>query len=160
MKRSKINIFGFLDNLSLIGTPSNNIRWSIGVWTRHIPNKHTTALPRLKSSHLVFSHLIAKYLAVAYLAIKTSEIRYKHFRDTKATNAFAYLSGFVLILTLIYWYFFYSQPVSVTSLLAFRVVLYSGHSLLTLLCQTLLFLPKVYPPMKRALEKRNNIGTK
>ena len=37
-------------------------------------------------------------VALTCLALKTANIRYKHFRDTKATNAFAYLSCYIGIL--------------------------------------------------------------
>ena len=87
------------------------------------------------------------------LALKTSKIRYKHFRDTKATNAFVYLSCFLITLTLIYWYFFRLQELKDTTLLITSGVLYTGHGSIAILCQILLFVPKVYLPLKRRLTR-------
>ncbi len=92
--------------------------------------------------------------ALLYLALKTSKIRFQHFRDTKATNAFACLSSFITTLTLIYWYFFYEQDLSVTSVPTSDGFLYIGHGSIALLCQVLLFVPKVYPPLKRRLTQK------
>ena len=87
--------------------------------------------------------------AVACLAIKSSKIRYKHFQDTKATNAFTFLSCFVSLLTLIHWYFFLSQASSMDSVFISEGVLYIGHSGVAVLCQALLFVPKMYQPLRR-----------
>ena len=93
------------------------------------------------------------------LALKTSKIRYKHFKDTKATNAFIYLCNFVIILALIFWYFFRLREPSTTTLLTTNFILYIGHSSIVMLCQFLLFIPKVYPPLKRRLT-RNQVRSK
>ena len=41
---------------------------------------------------LLLLHSIVLGLAVVIMAFKTSKIRYKYFGDTKATNAFVYVS--------------------------------------------------------------------
>ena len=45
-------------------------------------------------------------IAVIVVAFKTSKIRYKNFRDAKATNIYAFLVSFLTVMTLFYWYFF------------------------------------------------------
>ena len=118
------------------------------------------------SAHLItwlvslLSYIFILSSAVVCLAIISSKIRYQHFRDTKATNAFTYLSCFVTILTLIHWYFFYSrEPPSISSILISDNVLYIGHSIVAVLCQVLLFVPKVYQPLRRRLT-RNQVKSK
>ncbi len=103
------------------------------------------------ASQLIYSFSLS--FALMCLALKTSKIRYKHFRDTKATNAFTFLSVFIATLTLIYWYFFRLQELKAINLLATSCVLYVGHGSIAMLCQILLFAPKVYPPLKRRLIK-------
>ena len=86
------------------------------------------------------------------LALKTSKIRYKHFKDTKATNAFIYLCIYLTILAFIYWYYIFSLPEQNTDkLLASDGILYTVHSTIIMLTQILLFVPKVHPPLKRRL---------
>ncbi len=109
-------------------------------------SEHTTKWP---SVLLIYYFILS--LALTCLALKTSKIRYQIFRDTKATNAFVYLSSLVAVLTLIYWSFFRLQGVTVTAVLATRNIVYAGNSILTMLCQILLFVPKVYPPLKRSV---------
>ena len=88
--------------------------------------------------------------ALVFLALKTSKIRYQNFNDTKATNAFTYLTCFTATLALIYWYFFYLLGVRFISAPHYaRSALYAGHSGMAILCQALLFVPKIYPPLKR-----------
>jgi hypothetical protein len=89
--------------------------------------------------------------ALVCLAVKTANIRFKHFRDTKATNAFTFLACFIAGMTLTYWYFFRLQGLSTKNLHTTSAVLYIGYTTLPVTCQTLLFAPKVYPPLKRRL---------
>ena len=94
-------------------------------------------------------YLFILITALAVLAFKTLEIRYKNFRDTKATNAFAFLIIFIHAITLLYWGFLPSIPVTVTRIRNSEINLYIGHITETVLCQCILFVPKVYPPFKR-----------
>ncbi len=109
------------------------------------------------SSLLAYIFILSS--ALTCLALKTSKIRYKHFRDAKATNAFAYLSCFIGSMTLIYWYFFYELGIGITTSLISDCILYIGHSSIAVLCQLLLFVPKVYPPLKRRLAQ-NQVRSK
>jgi hypothetical protein len=61
---------------------------------------------------VLFIYMLLLIVAVVCIAIKTSNIKRKTFRDTKATNAYAFLAIFVVITGLIYWYFFVSLPSS------------------------------------------------
>ncbi len=79
------------------------------------------------------------------LAFKTSKIRYKNFQDTKATNAFAFLSILIVYGTVLYWFFFDSMRIDVPS----EVTLFTGHIAGAIVCQSALFVPKVFPPFKR-----------
>lgn len=95
-------------------------------------------------------YIVAFSFALVCLALKTSKIRYRYFNDTKATNAFTYLTSFAATMTLIYWYYYYLLGLSIVSAPHIaRGVLYAGHSGMAILCQVLLFAPKVYPPLKR-----------
>lgn len=96
-------------------------------------------------------YLAILIVCVTVLAFKSSKIRYKNFQDTKATNAFVFLSVFLTTMTILYCYFFYSLDPSVVNFRATYIVLYSGHNAIAGLCQLFLFLPKILPPIRRWL---------
>ena len=102
-------------------------------------------------------YTIALIVAVVVIAFKTTEIRYKHFQDTKATNAFAFLSILLIIMSLLYFAFFYTFfELSFAVTTSINVTLYISHILFALLCQFFLFVPKVLPPLKRKLFRPPN----
>ena len=86
---------------------------------------------------------------VTVLALKSSKIRYKNFQDTKATNAFAFLSISLTIMTTLYWYFFYRLEPSVVNFRATYITLYCGNNVIPVVCQLFLFVPKILPPIRR-----------
>ena len=102
---------------------------------------------------LLFLYTLSIIIAVAVLAFKSSEIRFKNFRDTKATNAFAFLFIFTDTLLVIYWFFIRSLGRSISIEKKLLVTLCVTHFTLPLLCQVFLFIPKVYPPIIRHLTK-------
>ena len=102
---------------------------------------------------LQFLYTLFIIIAVVVLAFKSSEIRYKNFRDTKATNAFAFLSIFTDALGVFYWFFFRSLERTIQNDKKLLVAFCIPHFVLPLLCQVLLFVPKVYPPLIRYLTK-------
>ena len=104
-------------------------------------------------------YMLALILAVVVVAFKTSTIRYKHFQDAKATNAFAFLAISLIIITTFYYGFFIRVEASLNSLNAILTILYTGHFLFVVLCQVILFVPKVFPPLKRWLF-RNHVKSK
>lgn len=118
---------------------------------------HVVATDRCLSEHsLIWVSTLMIYnsilvLALVILAFKTSKIRYKNFSDTKATNAFSFLSIFICYLSLVYWSFFRSLEFSLTNIRSSMITLYIGHFSFPLVCQLLLFVPKVFPPTKRWL---------
>ena len=58
---------------------------------------------------------------------------------------------YIAILALIYWYFFRLKEPDTDTLLTTHGILYAGHGGIVILCQILLFVPKVYPPLKRKI---------
>ena len=103
---------------------------------------------------LLLLYIVIVSIALVILALKSSSIRYKNFNDTKATNAFIYLAVFVEFLSLGYWYFFLILEPLYTHITENVIVLFCAHFTLTILCQLFLFVPKVYPPLKRCLLRR------
>ena len=92
-------------------------------------------------------------IAVIVVAFKTSKIRYKHFRDAKATNIYAFLVSFLTFMTLLYWLFFRSLEVSIPNLRSAVCILYVGHISIPMSCQFTLFIPKLYPLIVRRLKQ-------
>ena len=95
-------------------------------------------------------------ISVIVVAFKTSKIRYKHFRDAKATNIYAFLVSFITVMTIFYWFFFFNQEISISSVKGAVYTLYVGHISLAMSCQFTLFIPKLYPPVVRVLKKWNS----
>ena len=89
--------------------------------------------------------------AIVILGFMSSNIRYKHFKDTKATNGYSFLAIFVTVMTLVYWYFFRSQKPSIHNILETEITLYAGHIIIPISCQIFLFIPKIYPPISRCI---------
>ena len=117
---------------------------------------------RCLSNHtaLWISMLLAYFFilltAVIVVAFKTSKIRYKHFRDTKATNIYTFLASFLTVTILLYWFFFRSLEISINNLRSSGYTLYVGHILVAMPCQFTLFIPKLYPPIVRRLKQWNS----
>ena len=110
---------------------------------------------------LLVLYLFLITLILVIFAFKTSKIRYKNFQDTKATNAYTFLSVYITITGLIYWYFFRSLSLDATfsSIVKTATTLCISHDVLAILCPTFLFVPKVYPPLKRYFS-RNTVKNK
>ena len=100
---------------------------------------------------LLLIYIVAVAMALVILAFKSSAIRYKNFNDTKATNAFTFLVIFIEFLGLGYWYFYRNLEPLYTHITENIIVLFCAHFTLPILCQLFLFVPKVYPPLKRCL---------
>lgn len=100
---------------------------------------------------LMLVYIVTVTIALTVLAFKSSKVRYNNFQDTKATNAFTFLTIFIMIVGLAYWYFFRNLKPLFTYIVENEVVLYTSHFTLPVLCQLFLFIPKVYPPLKRRL---------
>ena len=105
-------------------------------------------------------------IALVTVAIKTRKIRHKHFKDSRKVNMYLFCFTVVSAMTFGYWLFLdqsntYEYYLSLTPI-------HIGLSTIVLLCQFLLFIPKVLPPFKhyiiarcfdRTLYNKYNSGT-
>ena len=85
--------------------------------------------------------------ALITVAIKTRKIRHKQFKDSRKVNMYLFCFTVVSAMTFGYWLFLdqsntYEHYLSLTPV-------HIGLSMIVLLCQFLLFIPKVLPPFKR-----------
>ena len=103
---------------------------------------------------ILLMYNICLTICLVLLALKSSKLRYRNFMDTKATNAFAYLSIFIAFLTTLYYLVFISLLESVEIGKIIRIILYVGHFVEALVCQVLLFMPKVFPPLMKRMSPR------
>lgn len=85
-------------------------------------------------------------LALLVVAVKSRKIRLTHFKDTKKANALVFAANVALFLTLSYWLFL--RGINAENHIT-HLPLHFGHSAFVLLCQVLLFAPKVLPPLQR-----------
>ena len=139
-------------------------------WTVHDPfSKQRLMLPheqgyydRCLGNHtalwlgMLLVYFFILLIAVIVVAFKTSKIRYKHFRDAKATNIFAFLISFITIKTFFYWSFFRSLEISIHNIKSSGSTLFVGYILVAMSCQFTLFVPKLYPPIVRRLKQWNS----
>ena len=108
---------------------------------------------------LLVLNLFILIVAVIIVALKTSKVRYKQFRDAKATNIYVFILSYLTVMTLLYWYFFRSLELNVANKRNTEYTLYTGHILIAMSCQFTLFIPKLYPPVMRRLN-RNAVKSK
>ena len=99
---------------------------------------------------MLLAYFFILLITVIVVAFKTSKIRYKHFRDAKATNIYAFIVSFSTVTILLYWFFFRSLEIGLKSS---GYIHYVGHSLVAMSCQFTLFVPKLYPPIVRRLKQ-------
>ena len=107
-----------------------------------------------ESDFFIFVGLLVTYLLllmfiVALIAIKTRRIRIKEFRETKTVNALIFVMILLVTLTLSYWLLF--DITSDQSRWKGDAVLHIGHVLIVASCQVFLFIPKIFPPLKRSI---------
>ena len=99
------------------------------------------------------AYIILLILAIAVVAIKTRKLRYKHFQDTKKVNLFLFFIVLIGISGLI----LYKVTFDLGSLLVSYIVLHVVHCTYIGLCLGFLFLPKLFPIIKRMFcEKLNS----
>lgn len=96
-------------------------------------------------------YLMFLLIALVVVAFKTRKVRLRHYKDTKKVNAFIFILNLNIFFTVSYWVLlrFITTKRHVSSIIS-----HVGHSTLVILCQALLFAPKVFPPMWRSLSKR------
>ena len=99
-------------------------------------------------SFLLIIFFLALSLAVIVVAIKSRKIRLELFKDTKRVNFFIFLSLFVRVNSFAYWIIFSLGRLHGD---VPDYILYASHMIGALLCQVILFLPKVWPPLREKL---------
>ena len=93
---------------------------------------------------LAFVYLILLSEAVVIIAIKSRNIRLARFKDTKTVNIFIFLFSIVGKCTFIYWQVLLFLESSF-------IILYVGHMIIAFLCQIFLFVPKVWPAVRKKI---------
>ena len=95
---------------------------------------------------------------VAILAFKTRKIRRNHFKDTKKVNVYLFMNILLICVIIPFWWVLRAVNDSSASV----VILYLGYAGSATLCQLLLFVPKVMPPLMRQLfhKRSEKKGTK
>lgn len=94
---------------------------------------------------LVLGKLGVLFVAVIYLAIKTRKIRRSNFKDTKKVNIYIFSTMMVVIIHMTLFFLFKST----NNAIATHLMVYLAFSVTGLLCQLLLFVPKVTSPILR-----------
>ena len=105
-------------------------------------------------------YMIFLILAVIGVGFKTSKIRYKLFQDTKATNAFAFIAISLIVMATLYICYFTWREVTVESIIFTSITLYSAHISFAVLCQVILIVPKIFPPLRRWLSRDHTFTVK
>ena len=85
--------------------------------------------------------------ALVTVAIKTRKIRHEQFKDSRKVNIYLFCFTFVSAMTFGYWFLFDQSNTYEYYILSF-IPIHIGLSLIVLLCQFLLFIPKVFPPFQ------------
>ena len=94
---------------------------------------------------LLTVYMIIIFLILLVVAIKMRKIQLSHFKDTKKVITLVSCYFIDLILTLACWRVLYT---AVNAYLV-AIVIHIGHFTAIVLCQLLLFAPKVFPPVIR-----------
>ena len=96
---------------------------------------------------IVFAEVGILIFVVAILAFKTRKIRRKHFKDTKKVNIYLFMNILLICVIVPFWWVLRTVNDSSSSV----VLLYLGYAGTATLCQLLLFVPKVMPPLMSQL---------
>ena len=96
---------------------------------------------------LAFIYLFLLSVAVVIVAIKSRNIRLARFKDTKKVNILIFLQYIVGYFMFFYWRILWDSELSILSLF----ILYAGHLLMAFLCQTILFVPKIWPAVQKII---------
>lgn len=89
------------------------------------------------------------FIFVLILAFKTRKIQRKDFKDTKKVNALILSLVIVICLTVPLWWVLRVVGDSITS----KAIVGASYAITALLCQLLLLVPKITPPLKRHIWK-------
>ena len=96
-------------------------------------------------------YLLVLIFALAVIAVVTRKVRLQHFKDTKKVNILLFILCFGFIICLSYWLLLQSLK---TKRYIATLPLHIGHSMLIILFQTFLFIPKVFPPIWRYIKQK------
>ena len=94
-------------------------------------------------------YLLVLILALAVVAIITRKVRQRHFKDTKKVNILLFILCTAIIVVFSYWLLF---EILETKLYVSTLPLHIGHSSMIALVLSLLFVPKVLPPLWRCIK--------
>ena len=95
---------------------------------------------------LLSAYLLILIIALLVVAIITRKVRLQHFKDTKKVNILLFILGKGIIITFCYWVLL---QIIYTERYIAALSVYIPHSVLILSFQSLLFVPKVLPPLWR-----------
>ena len=98
-------------------------------------------------------------IAVMIAVLKTSRVRYKYFKDTNSTNIFAFVTIVTAITGTAFGYIFSVLQASPRNYLFAEMSVSISVIGIAMSCQAFLFVPKVYPPLKRWIH-RNEVRKK
>ena len=96
---------------------------------------------------LAYGYLSLLFVIVVIVAIKSRKIRYTNFKDTKKVNLFISLLFINATCSFSYWQILQYSGFHYAS----AVILCVGHILGAFLCQAILFIPKVWPSIKKKI---------
>ena len=96
-------------------------------------------------------YLLVLILALAIVAIITRKVRLQHFKDTKKVNILLFILCTMVIIGFSYWLLLQSLD---TKRYISNLPLHIGHSVLVLSFLSLLFVPKVFPPLWRRIKDK------
>ncbi len=102
---------------------------------------------------LLAVYMITIFLILVVVAIRMRRIQKLHFKDTKKVIILVSCYFLNLIFTLSCWRVLYT---TVNAYLA-AIVLHIGHVIIIVLCQVVLFAPKVFPPLVRYIKKYQTV---
>ena len=109
-------------------------------------SRHTTVW-----SSMLVVYICLLSLTVVVVAIKSRKIRLTLFKDSKEVNIFIFLIIIVGMNTFVYWRIF--ETFGIYEDIP-NYILYTGHMIAPLLCQAILFIPKVWPPVRDKILKK------
>ena len=95
---------------------------------------------------LLSVYLLILIKALVVVAILTRKVRRQHFKDTKKVNILSFILYLGIIITYCYWALL---QVMQTERHIAALSVYVPHSVVIILFQSLLFVPKVVPPLWR-----------
>ena len=100
---------------------------------------------------LVLGEVGILIFVVAFLAFKTRKIRRKHFKDTKKVNIYLFMTILLICTVAPLWFVLRTSRVNDPTSGPGVIVVNIGYAGTAILCQLLLFAPKVIPPLTRQL---------